>query len=122
MWAEAFQRTRRHLFSASSLKKKLLTVYLAVTVFLYVMLILLYSLFLFSKKDSARILDGIYVLLALMDMLVPLILIISRCCMAFVFSGFPVRCAPLRVSVAPGCFCSRRQQPLLRLSTAVFVL
>ena len=95
LWAETFQRTRRHFFSASALKRRLLTLYLGVTVFLYVMLILLYSLFLFSTTDSPRMLDAIYVLLALLDLLVPMILLLSWCCMAFIFSGFPIRYGPI---------------------------
>ena len=94
LWAETFQRTRRHFFSAAALKRRLLTLYLGVTVFLYVMLILLYSLFLFSKTDSPRMLDAIYILLALLDLLVPLVLLFSWCCMAFIFSGFPIRYMP----------------------------
>jgi len=91
LWAETFQRTRRHFFSVAALKRRMLSVYLGGVVFLYFMLILLYSLFLFSAKDSPRMLDAIYILLGLVDLLVPLALLFTWGCMSFIFSGFPIR-------------------------------
>lgn len=92
VWVETFQVTRFHSFSPGSLTHKWMIFYLVTTVFLYIMLILLYSLFLFFTGHTAsRILDAIYVTLALVDLTVPLVLGFARCCLTLMYAGFPFR-------------------------------
>ena len=91
LWAECFQLAKRHVYSASSLKRKWLVGYLVTVTVLYILLITLYSLFLVSTTSTRAILDAIYSILGFFDLAVPLALIASYVCLTFMYSGFPTQ-------------------------------
>jgi uncharacterized BrkB/YihY/UPF0761 family membrane protein len=88
---ECFQQAKRHVYNANSLKRKWMVVYLVTVIILYILLVVLYSLFLASTTGTKAIIDAIYGILGFIDLFVPAVLVFSWCCLTLMYSGFPKR-------------------------------
>ncbi|KAF1322350.1 putative Dna polymerase lambdalike protein, partial [Globisporangium splendens] len=99
VWAEAFQSSRRHWFSASDFRRRWMIFYLIFNGLLYLMQLLLYAaLFLYDKngifKDEKQdrlnlIPEMIFLVVAATDLFLPLIILTTWVYLTLSLSGFP---------------------------------
>ncbi|DBA04423.1 TPA: hypothetical protein N0F65_010019 [Lagenidium giganteum] len=101
VWAEAFQSSRRHWFSAAEFRRRWMIFYLVFNGALYMMQVVLYScLFLYDQhgifKDDksgrlSLIPEMIFYVVAATDLLLPLIILATWLYLTLSLSGFPFK-------------------------------
>jgi len=92
VWVELLQKTRKHFYSHEAIRRDWLIAYVVLNCLLYALQIGLYvAVFAANTANPEVVLSSVYVVLGCLNVLLPLVLLLTYGGYAIAYSGFPYR-------------------------------